>query len=88
MIVAISRRKGHSYTFDRLQLRGMTIKRGCSLEASAALRIIGRHSLILRCVVVVGDESSDVQQFMAYLTHGQERQRSVNRLSNANSDAE
>jgi len=56
----------------------MIFKRGCSLEASAALRITGRHSLILRCVVVVGDESSDVQQFTVYPTHGQERQRSVN----------
>ena len=80
MVVAMSGRREHSYTCDRLQLRRIIFKRGCSLEASAALRIIGRHSLILRCVVVVGDESSDVQQFMAYLTHSQERQRSVNAI--------
>jgi len=72
MVVAKSGRKGHSYTCDRLQLRRTTIKRDGSLEASATLRIIGRHSLILRCVVVVGDESSDVQQFTVYPTHGQE----------------
>lgn len=78
MVVAISGREGHSYNPARLQVRRMSIKRGCRLKASAALRIIGRHSLILRFVVVaVGDESSDVQQFTTYPTHDQERQRSV-----------